>query len=88
MISVDRFERLVGELARPYSIVALSTSIAISIPIVAIRISSYEGAGVFVGACFTGFALIYGAKSWENARVARDKADEAKEERILHDDTQ
>lgn len=72
MISLDQFKALVGDLARPFSIIATSLSASIAVVVVAFRIAA-EGMGVaaFVAAIYAGLAGLYGFKSWEQTRSPR-----------------
>ena len=71
-MTLDQFKSLVGDLARPFSIIATSLSASIAVVIVAFRINA-EGVGVaaFVAAIYAGLAGLYGFKSWEQRRANR-----------------
>lgn len=71
-MTLDQFKALIGDLARPFSIITTSLSASIAVVIVACRISA-EGMGVaaFVAAIYAGLAGLYGFKSWEQTRPAR-----------------
>lgn len=66
---------LVGELARPIAIIVTSVSAAVATTVIARKVDSFEGAALFIGAVFSGVALLYGAKAWENAKSGRHQAD-------------
>lgn len=71
-MTLDQFKSLIGDLARPFSIIATSLSASVAVVIVACRIAA-DGMGVaaFVAAIYAGLAGLYGFKSWEQTRTSR-----------------
>jgi hypothetical protein len=60
----------IGEVARPFAIIAISTGAAVSI----VRLSDRLGAGeaaIFIGAVLAGLGALYWGKAWE--KVAQIK---------------
>lgn len=78
-MTLDTFERLVGNLARPFSIIATSFSAAV-VPIVIVwRIApdrlDLVAAAAFVGALYAGVGALYWGKAWENQKTEKAKAE-------------
>lgn len=71
MISLEQFKALIGDLARPYAIVAGATSASIATVIVAWKVDGFEAAGIFIGAVWAGVGALYGAKAFEVAAVRK-----------------
>ena len=65
----------VGEIARPFAIIATSASAATATVIVAIKVDGFDGAAVFIAAVFAGVGALYGAKAWEEAKKSGQAAD-------------
>ncbi len=55
----------IGEIARPLAVLATSTAAAIATVEIAGRVRDGNDGALFIGAVFTGLAVIYGAKSVE-----------------------
>lgn len=73
-ITFDRIVSAIGNVARPYVLYSAATSSALAtVSIVWMRLDLIAGAA-FVGAAWGGVALLYGAKSLENASVAKTNA--------------
>lgn len=70
-MTLDQFKALVGDLARPYSIVITATSVSAATVINAVKGDDLTGAAVFIAAAYAGLAALYGAKSWELTRTHR-----------------
>jgi|GEM_PF-531666 len=79
MTRVDVFERLVGNLARPFSIVATSFSAAVVPVVIVWRIAPERlelvAAAAFVGALYAGVGTLYWGKAWENQKTEKAKAE-------------
>lgn len=69
----ERVKAFIGDLARPFAVMATSGAAAAAIVIIAQKTTSGDGA-VFVAAVFAGVGAIYGAKSWETAVQAKQDA--------------
>lgn len=69
-MTLDAFKHLIGDLARPLSIIVTSCASAWAVVVLAHRIEP-EGVGVaaFIGAVLAGLAGLYWGRSWENART-------------------
>lgn len=78
-----RFEPIVsaiGNLARPYTLVAAATSSAIATVALAFRTVDLIAAAAFVAATWAGVGALYGAKAMEESSKAKSaaKVEEAK----------
>jgi hypothetical protein len=71
MTTLDRIKGLVGDLARPFAIIASSASAAIATVVIAFKVDGFEGAALFIGAVYAGVGALYGAKSLEVAAVRK-----------------
>ncbi len=71
---IDRIKGFIGDMARPFAIYVTSASAAATPLILAARVDvtkiDLTGAGVLMGAIFAGVGALYGAKAWENAKIA------------------
>lgn len=72
---LDQIKAFVGDLARPFAIIASNGAASIAIVKIAWTIaeksSSWEGAAVFVGAAGAYAGAMFGAKAWEVARTGK-----------------
>ncbi len=69
----DMFQTVVGNLARPFAVIWIGGAVGIAV----VRLSAAPDlaeAAIYAGAILGGFAVIYGAKSAENAAVKRSQA--------------
>lgn len=67
------FQTVVGNLARPFAVIWIGGACGIAV----VRLSGAPDLGeaaIYAGAILGGFAVIYGAKSAENAVVKRQEA--------------
>lgn len=72
---LSKIERFVGELARPFAIIATAVGVNVATVIIALKIGPEAGAAaIFIGAVHTGFAAIFSAKSWENSQAGKHTA--------------
>lgn len=72
---LDRIKGFIGDLARPFAIVATSLSAAIASVVTAFRVDSGGDGAALMGAIYFGVAVLYGAKSWENAKTGKHSAE-------------
>ena len=61
----------IGEIARPLAVLATSFAAAIATVEIAQRVENGTDGALFIGAVFTGLAVIYGAKSVEVFKKAQ-----------------
>lgn len=65
----------IGDLARPFAIIATSLSAGIATVVLASRGGvELNGAGFFMGAVYAGVVGLYVGKAFENANVAKHQA--------------
>lgn len=69
------FKDLVGELARPFSIIASSLAASIATVVIAEKVDGFEGAAIFIGAVWTGVVGLYTARAWENAKKDKHESE-------------
>lgn len=65
MITLDQFKSLVGDLARPFSIIASSFAASWATVVVAYRVNDGNDGALFIGAVFAGVGALYGFKAVE-----------------------
>lgn len=78
-MTLDQFKGLVGDLARPFSIIATSASAAV-VPVIVVWRTSPErldlvAAAALVGALYAGVAGLYWGKAWENQKAVSASAE-------------
>jgi hypothetical protein len=71
MSRLDAFKGFIGDLHRPFAILATSSAAAFSTVWIAIRGEDFGGAAAFIGAVFAGVVGLYVGKSMENVGVAK-----------------
>lgn len=62
----------VGEIARPFAIIIISIGSYRAIVIVANKVSTGEGAAMFIGAVLAGLGALYFGKAWEKVTQIRE----------------
>lgn len=73
-MTLDQFKDLVGELARPFAIIATSLAASVATVIVACRVSDGNDGAAFMGAVGLMVGGIYVGKAWEVSRIAKAQA--------------
>lgn len=63
-----------GNNARPLSILLPAAGAAIATVVIAMKVTGFGEAALFIGAVYGGVAALYTAKSWENAQTAKSAA--------------
>lgn len=74
-MSIEQFKGVVADLARPFAIISSSASASVAVVIIAFRVTTFDGAAVFIAAVHAGLATLYGAKAWENTKAGKHAAD-------------
>lgn len=76
---LDQIKAFVGDLARPFAIIATSLSAAVVPVIVVVRVAPDRldliAAAAFIGAIYAGVGGIFWGKAWENAKTGKQAAD-------------
>lgn len=67
---IDMLKAFIGDLARPFAIIATSFAAAWATIVTAYRVQDGTDGALLLAAIFSGVAVLYGAKSWEVAKVA------------------
>lgn len=74
-MTLDQIKGLLADLARPFALVAVSAATAASILRLSWVGADLSGAAVLVTAELGGLAVLFGAKSLENYRIAASNAE-------------
>lgn len=75
---LDRLERIktfVGDLARPFAIIATSGGAAWATVVVSYRVENGNDAAILMGAVFAGVGALYIGKAWEVAKTGKQAAE-------------
>lgn len=64
----------IGDIARPFSIISTSAAASWATVVIAQKVTSFEGAALFIGAVFAGLGGLYWGKSWEIGTQAKQAA--------------
>lgn len=71
----EMIKAFIGDLARPFAIIATSYAAARATIILAHKVGTLTEAAIYIAAVFAGVGALYGAKAWENARAGKHDAD-------------
>jgi hypothetical protein len=71
----ERVKAFIGDLARPFAIIATSYAAAHATIIIASKVENGNDGAIFAGAYFLGVATLYGAKAVEAINAARTRRD-------------
>lgn len=78
-MTLEQFKGLVGDLARPFSIVVTAASAAVTPLVIVWRAApdrlDLSAAALLIGALYTGVGALYWGKSWEVAKVSGQAAE-------------
>lgn len=74
---LDRFKAFVGDLARPWAIVSISSATAAAIVIAALRCEDGTQGGIVIGAAGLIVGGMYGFKEWGNTVSGKQAANVA-----------
>lgn len=75
---LDHVKSFVGDLARPFAIIVTSGGAAWATVVAAYRVQNGTDGALLLTAIFAGVAVLYGAKSWEVAKVAKTQSEASK----------
>ncbi len=71
----ERVKAFIGDLARPFAIIATSYAAAHATIVIAGKVENGNDGAIFAGAYFLGVASLYGAKAVEAINTARARRD-------------
>jgi hypothetical protein len=71
----ERVKAFIGDLARPFAIIATSYAAAHATVVIACKVENGNDGAIFAGAYFLGVASLYGAKAVETINAARARRD-------------
>lgn len=71
----DQFKALVGDLARPFAIIATSASASVATIIVACRVNDGNDGAMLMGAVGVMVTGLYLGKAWETAKAGKYAAE-------------
>jgi hypothetical protein len=71
----ERVKAFIGDLARPFAIIATSFSAAWATIVISSKVENGNDGAIFAGAYFLGVATLYGAKAVEAINTARTRRD-------------
>jgi hypothetical protein len=71
----EQLQAFIGEVARPFAIIATSASVAAATVLVALHVTTAEGGALVLGTVYAGVGALYGVKSWEKAKVGGQAAE-------------
>lgn len=72
---LDKWKGFLGDLARPFAIIATSFAAAWASIVVAYRVHNGNDGAILIGAIFAGVGALYIGKAWEVAKTGRQAAD-------------
>jgi hypothetical protein len=71
----ERIKAFIGDLARPFAIIATSYAAAHATVVIANKVENGNDGAIFAGAYFLGVATLYGAKAIEAINTTRARRD-------------
>ena len=71
----ERVKAFIGDLARPFAIIATSYAAAHATVVIASKVENGNDGAIFAGAYFLGVATLYGAKAIEAINTTRARRD-------------
>jgi hypothetical protein len=71
----ERIKAFIGDLARPFAIIATSYAAAHATVVIASKVENGNDGAIFAGAYFLGVATLYGAKAIEAINTTRARRD-------------
>jgi hypothetical protein len=71
----ERTKAVIGDLARPFAIIATSYAAAHATVVIANKVENGNDGAIFAGAYFLGVATLYGAKAIEAINTTRARRD-------------
>lgn len=72
---VDRIKVFIGDLARPFAIIATSFAASWATIVIAYRVENGNDGAIFIGGVFAGVGALYIGKAWEVAKTGKQTAE-------------
>lgn len=72
---MSRFAEFIGEIARPFAIIATSFAAAWASVVASYRIENGNDGAILLGAVFAGVGALYIGKAWEIAKASKHDAE-------------
>lgn len=72
---LDRIKTFIGDLARPFAIIATSFAASWATITVAYRVENGNDGAIFIGGVFAGVGALYIGKAWEVAKTGKQSAE-------------
>jgi len=66
---LEAIKSLIGDLARPVSIIVTSLSASWATVVIAYKVDGFESAALFIAAVYAGLGALYWGKAWEMAKA-------------------
>lgn len=72
---LERIKSFIGDLARPFAIIATSFAASWATIVIAYRVENGNDGAVFIGGVFVGVGALYIGKAWEVAKAGKQTAE-------------
>ncbi len=72
---LERVKSFIGDLARPFAIIATSFAASWATIVIAYRVQNGNDGAIFIGGVFTGVGALYIGKAWEVAKTGKQSAE-------------
>ncbi len=72
---LERIKGFIGDLARPFAIIATSFAASWATIVIAYRVENGNDGAIFIGGVFAGVGALYIGKAWELAKTSKQNAE-------------
>lgn len=72
---LERIKSFIGDLARPFAIIATSFAASWATIVIAYRVENGNDGAIFIGGVFAGVGALYIGKVWELAKTGKQNAE-------------
>ncbi|HEY1071517.1 hypothetical protein [Brevundimonas sp.] len=72
---LERVKAFIGDLARPFAIIATSFAASWATIVIAYRVENGNDGAIFIGGVFAGVGALYIGKAWEVAKTGKQSAE-------------
>jgi hypothetical protein len=72
---LERVKSFIGDLARPFAIIATSFAASWATIVIAYRVENGNDGAIFIGGVFAGVGALYIGKAWEVAKTGKQTAE-------------